>query len=343
MPASAVSVVAVWLSVAAGVEAGAEAGLPKLAVLPMTSRRVPDQVVQVLDELLVSELDRRRTWQIITTSDMNAMLGLEKMKEAMGCSDLACAAEIGGALGVDLMVTGSVGRLGDELLVQVSLIDAKRATVQKRGRGTVKDDEKLYRHAVELAVAELLGEPPPKPASAAAPPPAAVEPKAPDPGPTTAKLSPTSVRFVTSEEEFPFEVELTGSDGRSHLCAGPIDPAHPCTLTGIALGDGFLRVRSGVLSPLGRSFELEDGDKLMMVTISEMPSAGSIVAWALGGTGMAVGASLLGIGAGMEKPGLAWGGTAVLVGSAIPVVLAFFFDGQVVAQDDDFTAGLGLW
>src|SRR5262249_50159625 len=47
----------------------ASAAQPKLAVLPLTARRVPEATVQVLDELVVSELDRRGTYQIIGTND----------------------------------------------------------------------------------------------------------------------------------------------------------------------------------------------------------------------------------------------------------------------------------
>jgi hypothetical protein len=45
------------------------------------------------------------------------MLALEQAKQSVGCgSDMACLAEIGGALGADYLITGSVLLVGDTYL-----------------------------------------------------------------------------------------------------------------------------------------------------------------------------------------------------------------------------------
>src|SRR5262245_43021401 len=83
----------------------------KLAILPLGSNRIAKETVRVLDDLLTAQLYERGGYELVTGADINATLGLEKMKDALGCADTACAAEIGGALGVDLLLSGTVGEL----------------------------------------------------------------------------------------------------------------------------------------------------------------------------------------------------------------------------------------
>ena len=54
------------------------------------------------------------------------MLGLDKMKQAVGCDDVSCAAEIGGALGINYMVAGTAGKLGSRIVFSLKLIDTKK-------------------------------------------------------------------------------------------------------------------------------------------------------------------------------------------------------------------------
>ena len=92
-------------------------------------------------------MDRGKRYQVIGVKEINAALGFERLKDAVGREDTSCAAEIGGALGVQYLLTGSVGVLGKELLVQLTLMDVTSATVIERGRGVVANDENLYRQA----------------------------------------------------------------------------------------------------------------------------------------------------------------------------------------------------
>jgi hypothetical protein len=57
------------------------------------------------------------------------MLALEEQRQAAGCDDVACLAEIGGALGARYIVAGSVSRLEDRHFVNVRIIDALKADV----------------------------------------------------------------------------------------------------------------------------------------------------------------------------------------------------------------------
>jgi hypothetical protein len=69
---------------------------------------------------------------IVTKSELEAMLGAEKLKDTVGCNDISCLAEIGAAAGVDRLVAGSATKLESEINVSLQLINTRYATVENR-------------------------------------------------------------------------------------------------------------------------------------------------------------------------------------------------------------------
>lgn len=131
----------------------------KVAMMPLgPSEGVNDNAAAVLTDAVVAEIRRLPGTSVITQQEIASLLSLEKQKAALGCADDSCLAEIGGALGVDRMVTGSVARLGESWLVGLKLLDVKRARTlahaDRRFRGGTIDD---VLDALGPMVAELFG------------------------------------------------------------------------------------------------------------------------------------------------------------------------------------------
>lgn len=130
---------------------------PKLALMPLVALRMDESVVQILSEILATEVANRGTYEVISASDINAMLGMEKMKSALGCDNESCLAEIGGALGADFMLSGSVGRLGDKLNISLVLFDQATVKVKGRVRESVPNDENRFEQGMLACLDKLLG------------------------------------------------------------------------------------------------------------------------------------------------------------------------------------------
>ncbi len=154
----------------------APAPKPRVAVLRLASNRVSPEVVKVLDEMLSTELDRYGVYDVVSASDIDAMVGLERLKDLTGCSDTACTSEVAGAIGARFVLAGSVSKLGDDIYFNLKLIDTATQVVTRREHH-VADDERLYPEAVRAVVAGLLGKP--VETAAAAPPKKKVDPTAP--------------------------------------------------------------------------------------------------------------------------------------------------------------------
>ena len=131
------------------------------------------ELVRLVSTLLASELRKVPGLMVTSQEDVRSLLGLERQKQMLHCSDASCLAEIGGALGVDLMVTGSVSKLGDSLVLVLRAIDVRHAQVKH-------DVTRRLQSAKADAVLDVLPQmvdalfPAAAPAVVATPPPAAI-------------------------------------------------------------------------------------------------------------------------------------------------------------------------
>jgi hypothetical protein len=148
-------------------------------VLDLVTHGMDAGTAGALSEVLSAEIAARPGTQVITAADVTAMLGFEKQRQMLGCeANEACIAELAGALGVDKIVSGSVGQIEDVYLLNLRLIDVKRATAEGRVYERVEKKSALI-DAVRSGARRLWGELEARPEPSAAalkaqPPPAPV-------------------------------------------------------------------------------------------------------------------------------------------------------------------------
>src|SRR4051812_22436106 len=105
----------------------------KIAVLDLQNRGVDKSLVDSAGTLIASELNKLEVFKVISREDIRNMLSFEKDKQNLGCeADQACLAEIGGALGVEYIIAGSLAKIGDTLVLSMTLNNTKTATVENR-------------------------------------------------------------------------------------------------------------------------------------------------------------------------------------------------------------------
>lgn len=123
---------ALFCSVALGARAAQDSKV-KIAVLDLQARGVDAQLASSATTLVASEINKLEVFKVISREDIRNMLSFEKDKQNLGCeADQACLAEIGGALGVEYIVAGSLAKIGDTFLLSLTLNDVKKATVEGR-------------------------------------------------------------------------------------------------------------------------------------------------------------------------------------------------------------------
>lgn len=116
--------------------------LPGLAVLDLQIKKgVESSAGEMLNDLILDLLGRSgRFSSVIAGSDIREMISMEQQKQALGCDDDSCLAELGGALGVPLMFTSSLGAFGGKFIINLKLISVEEATVKSRASRVVNDE-----------------------------------------------------------------------------------------------------------------------------------------------------------------------------------------------------------
>jgi hypothetical protein len=97
--------------------------------------------VNIVGESLLGEVRKLRGIQAVAVSEVREMVQFEAQRQAVGaCDTEECASEIALALGVDELVAGSVGQLGDAKVFTVRRLDLKTGKVNASVTRALKSD-----------------------------------------------------------------------------------------------------------------------------------------------------------------------------------------------------------
>jgi hypothetical protein len=144
----------------------AEAAPMRIAFRPLVvADGVTTGEVALLNDAIVAALRRRPGLQVVTPTEISALLSFEEQRQLIGCDESDCLVNLGGALGCDELVVGSLGLLGESWLLNLRRLDVRkvitRGQADRRLRNASLDD---VLDALPGLVAELFPPPPTSPA-----------------------------------------------------------------------------------------------------------------------------------------------------------------------------------
>lgn len=106
----------------------AEAAPQRIAVLEVMVEGGADPSMKgQLTARIADIVGRREGVEVIAPDDIRAVLEKEAERQLLGCDEESCLAEIGGALGADVLIKGRVSKLQDGYGVSLSAVDATNA------------------------------------------------------------------------------------------------------------------------------------------------------------------------------------------------------------------------
>lgn len=146
--------------------AGSDAPPAGDAVLVMDLRAVDVAANQakLIDGLVATAVSRRLSRlppaerpAMHTFEEFRTLADVEAQRSVSGCDQdsASCLAEVAGALGARYVVSGTLGALGSELVLQLTLLDTRTARTLARGSASGVDVAAL-RTAIDGAVAEVM-------------------------------------------------------------------------------------------------------------------------------------------------------------------------------------------
>ena len=134
----------------------------RVAVLDLTTAGVSLDLAANLTNVVAAELAGLEIFSVISRADIRAMLTHEQDRNLLGCdASSSCVADLGGALGVRYLVSGSVGRVGERFTLSLSVADVERGRQEARSTDSVAAEAGLLDLAKKTSravVANLLSE-----------------------------------------------------------------------------------------------------------------------------------------------------------------------------------------
>ncbi len=95
----------------------------RVAVMDLKTKGVKENVAAILTDSMRAEIYRSDVFDLMNREDMVAILGEVAFQQSGACESTSCMVEMGSALGVEKIITGSVGLLGERYSVTMKLID----------------------------------------------------------------------------------------------------------------------------------------------------------------------------------------------------------------------------
>ncbi len=106
-----------------------EGATPKtLLVMSFSSTGVESSAKTAVEDLTAAAMLKTKAFKVVTSADLTKMLELEAQKFEAGCDSTSCLAEVADAMGADLIVTGRMARLGERIILKLSLMEPATAT-----------------------------------------------------------------------------------------------------------------------------------------------------------------------------------------------------------------------
>lgn len=131
----------------------------KIAVLPaQVDDNAKDKVPELVSEYILTAVSDRGQHTVIGMDDIEAIIGFERQKDLLGCDDVSCFADIGGALGADRLIQVKIALAGDMWAMTAKLINSSEARVEARVTRMVEGDASALLKDIPNLIAKLFGD-----------------------------------------------------------------------------------------------------------------------------------------------------------------------------------------
>ncbi|MCK6546126.1 PEGA domain-containing protein [Myxococcota bacterium] len=128
----------------------------RLAVMALSANGVPDDYAVGLTETLATSASETGVFDTISPKQIASLLAYEKRKELMGgCVQESCYVQIAQVVKADHLLAGSVAKVGEKLVLNLVLIDAREGKALKRSNRETANASELMSEARAAGIVVL--------------------------------------------------------------------------------------------------------------------------------------------------------------------------------------------
>ena len=101
------------------------------AIMDLEPKGVPETEVSALSDRLRTELFRTGTFDVMERGKMQDILREQGFQQSGACNTDACAVEVGQLIGVEKIISGSLGKVGKTYTVNLRMIDVRTGRIER--------------------------------------------------------------------------------------------------------------------------------------------------------------------------------------------------------------------
>ena len=131
-------------------------GKQTVAILDFEGRGINQMEAATLTDRLMSEMVNTDAVILVERNQMNEILQEQGLQQS-GCTSSECAAEVGALLGVQNMVSGAFGKLGNTYTVDAKMFSVETGATIRSSSKTHKGDVDGLLVIIEVVAWELVG------------------------------------------------------------------------------------------------------------------------------------------------------------------------------------------
>lgn len=127
-----------------------------VAVLDFDGRGISQQEAQTLTDRLSTEIARTDVMILVERNQMSEILDEQGFQQS-GCTSAECAAEVGALLGVQHMVSGSFGKIGNSYTIDAKMFSVETGETELTVSKTYKGEIDGLITEIEILAWEIMG------------------------------------------------------------------------------------------------------------------------------------------------------------------------------------------
>lgn len=129
---------------------------PTIAILSIQSGKKNDDNVERISDIVAENYQRNSNAKVLFLDDIRSLLKTEKLEGLLNCFTDSCITRISSIVGVDMLILGNIGQVGQSYIFSLKMIDALRDKTIKRVSTSVDSNLGLVLHEIPKMVNELV-------------------------------------------------------------------------------------------------------------------------------------------------------------------------------------------
>jgi TolB-like protein len=128
----------------------------RLAIMALSAAGVPEEYAIGLTETIATHAANTGVFDVISPRQIQSLLAYEKRKELLGgCVEEACYVQIAQIVRADHLLAGTVAKVGDEITLNLVLLDTAKGSALKRTTRETTNASELMAEAKGAAIVVL--------------------------------------------------------------------------------------------------------------------------------------------------------------------------------------------